>query len=55
VKTIEGVTKKIKISAGTQPDEKIVLSNEGFQIMNSNSKGDHILTVKITIPKSLTP
>jgi DnaJ-class molecular chaperone len=44
----------VKIPQGLQDGEKITLKSEGFHLVNSSSKGDHILTVKIDIPKSLT-
>jgi molecular chaperone DnaJ len=54
VSTIEGTKKKIKIPQGLQDGDKITLKNEGFYLVNSNNKGDYIITVKIIIPKSLT-
>jgi len=54
VMTIEGTKKKVTIHQGIQPLEKIILKNEGFYLINSNSRGDHIITIKIAIPKTLS-
>ena len=54
VKTIEGQTKKVKIPAGIQGGQTLNLAGEGFYMVNSNNKGDHILTVNIEIPKELS-
>lgn len=54
VTTIEGTKKLVKIPQGTQPGDKITVKNEGFYSVNSSSKGDFILTVKIAVPKELT-
>jgi DnaJ-class molecular chaperone len=45
---------KVKIPQGLQDGEKITLKDEGFYLVNSQNKGDHIITVKVVIPKSLT-
>jgi DnaJ-class molecular chaperone len=30
------------------------MKEEGFYLVNTNNKGDHIITVRVEIPKSLT-
>jgi len=52
--TIEGIKKTVTIPQGTQPNQKIILKSEGFYMLNSNSRGDHIFTVKISVPKDLS-
>lgn len=52
--TIEGNKKKIKIPAASQHGDKITVKDEGFYMVNSSNKGDHIITLKIAIPKSVT-
>lgn len=47
IKTIEGVTKSVRVSSGVQNGQTISLKGDGFYMVNSNNKGDHILTVKI--------
>jgi DnaJ-class molecular chaperone len=52
--TIESLKKKVSIPRGTQPFQQIILKNEGFYIINSNERGDQIITIKITIPRILS-
>jgi molecular chaperone DnaJ len=54
VTTIEGIQKTVTIPQGIQSGQTIPLKNEGFYLVNSSSKGDHILNVIIDIPKELT-
>lgn len=54
VQTIEGAKKSVKVPPGIQSGQTISLSGEGFYMVNSSNKGDHILTVKIEIPKQLS-
>lgn len=54
VGTIEGVKRRVTIPQGLQDGEKITLREEGFYLVNTNNRGDHILTIRIDIPKSLT-
>lgn len=54
VTTIEGKQRKVKIPQGLQDGEKVTLKEEGFYLVNTNNKGDHIFTIKIDIPKSLS-
>ena len=55
VPTIDGDV-DLTIPAGIQPEELRVLRNRGVVKRGSRSdKGDHRLTIKIEIPKSLTP
>lgn len=54
VTTIEGVEKTVKVPQGIQSGQTITLKNEGFHLVNSSSKGDHILTVTISVPKQLS-
>lgn len=53
VKTVdEKVT--IKIPSGTQPDTLIRLKGKGIQRLQSTSKGDHYVRIKVIIPKTVT-
>ena len=54
ITTIEGVEKKVKVPQGIQSGQTITLKNEGFYLVNSSSKGDHILTVTVSVPKQLS-
>jgi molecular chaperone DnaJ len=44
----------VTVPPGTQPNQKITVKNEGFYMLNSNSRGDHIFTAKIAVPKELS-
>lgn len=44
---------KLKIPAGTQPDTQFRLKGKGMPILNSKSRGDHYITVKVKIPAKL--
>lgn len=52
IPTIEG-SKKIKIEPGTQPNEKIIIENEGIPFLNKKKKGNLIAVVNISVPKKL--
>lgn len=53
IETVYG-PKKIKIQPGTQSGEHTVLKNLGAPDLNSGRKGDHIVRIKVTIPKHLS-
>lgn len=48
VKTISG-TRTLKINPGTQPNSTLRIKNGGI-----GGKGDHLIEIKLTIPKNLT-
>ena len=54
VKTIYGEEKSLKIPAGSQNGEQIKLSKEGFYRVNTSIKGNHIVTLRIQVPKTLS-
>lgn len=51
--TLDG-PEKIKIKPGTQPETKIVLKSRGFVQLNGYRRGNHIINVKVGIPKRLS-
>lgn len=53
VTTLDG-KKTMKIPAGTQPGMNFKLSGEGFPVLTGSGTGDHIVTVKVEIPKKLS-
>lgn len=54
VKTVEG-TSELQIPAGTQPGDVLVLARKGVPKLNRPSiRGDHLFTVKVTIPKRIS-
>lgn len=53
VKTLEGET-VMKIPAGTQSGELFRIRGGGFHSVHGRSRGDHIVTVIISIPKKLS-
>jgi molecular chaperone DnaJ len=44
----------LKIPAGTQPGSQFRLRGEGFPRLRGRDRGDHIVTVGVEIPRSLT-
>ncbi len=54
VPTIDGSTVSLKIPEGTQPGARFRLKNQGIVYINTESKGDMYVTVKIGVPKRLT-
>ncbi len=50
IQTLHG-TKKIKIKPGSQPGDRIDLTNEGIPQVNGYQKGDHIVFLNIHVPK----
>lgn len=53
VRTLTGEV-ELKIPKGCQPDTKLMLRGKGVQKMHAASKGNHIVHVKIEIPKEVT-
>ncbi|KAI4387462.1 hypothetical protein MLD38_005290 [Melastoma candidum] len=54
VKTVEGPS-ELQIPPGTQPGDVLVLARKGAPKLNKPSiRGDHLFTVKVTIPKRIS-
>lgn len=53
IETIDGMS-KIKIPPGTEDGKVFKLSGKGVVNMRNNSRGDHLVKVKIKIPKKLS-
>ena len=53
VPTIYGEV-NLKIPAGTQPGTVLRMRNQGVSNVNSNRKGDQLVTVKVEVPTSLS-
>ncbi|KAF5466774.1 hypothetical protein F2P56_016674 [Juglans regia] len=54
VETVEGRT-ELQIPPGTQPGDVLVLAKKGAPKLNKPSiRGDHLFTVKVTIPKCIS-
>jgi DnaJ-class molecular chaperone len=51
---LDGKRFEIKIPAGTQPNTKFRIPNQGLYAMNQNIRGSLIIDVKINIPVNLT-
>ncbi len=51
--TIDGKD-KITIKPGTQPGDTFILKGKGMPLLNSQRKGDHIVTFRVEVPKKLT-
>ncbi len=55
VSTVDG-TAEVTIPAGTQPNTVLTLENRGVpRLGNSESRGDHLMTIVVNIPSKLTP
>jgi molecular chaperone DnaJ len=44
---------KLKIPAGTQNNEEIVIKGKGLPILNSQSKGDLLVVIHVEVPKGI--
>ena len=53
VPTLEG-DRQIAVPAGTQPNDTISIRNKGVPFLRSNRRGDHIVTVQVQVPTSLS-
>ncbi|KAB2612780.1 dnaJ-like protein 1 [Pyrus ussuriensis x Pyrus communis] len=54
VNTVEGIT-TLQIPPGTQPGDILVLAKKGVPKLNKSSiRGDHIFTIKVTIPNRIS-
>jgi molecular chaperone DnaJ len=53
VKTLNGEV-EVKVPQGCQPDSKLMLRGKGIQKLHGASKGDHVVHLKIEIPKKFT-
>jgi molecular chaperone DnaJ len=53
VDTLEG-KRDITIPAGTQPGTEFRLTGFGFPLLGSGIRGDHVVTVKVEVPKKLS-
>lgn len=53
IKTIDGEV-SLKIPAGTEAEQTFVLKGKGVQRLNSTGHGDHLVTVKIKVPKNIS-
>lgn len=54
VETVRG-TMKMKIPAGTQPGEVFRIRGKGLKIAHGFGHGDHLVTVTVKVPKTLSP
>jgi len=52
--TITGGELKVKIPAGSQPNSRLLLKQQGMPIMDSNLFGDLFVQLDVSIPKNLT-
>jgi molecular chaperone DnaJ len=53
VKTLTGEV-ELKIPKGCQPDTKLMLRGRGIQRLNAGGKGNHVVHLKIKIPKEIS-
>jgi len=53
IRTLSGEV-EMKIPAGAQPDSKLVMRGKGIQRLNGRGKGNHIVQIKVEVPKSIS-
>jgi molecular chaperone DnaJ len=53
VRTLNGEV-ELKVPKGCQPDAKLMMRSKGIQYLNSNRKGNHVVHLKIQIPKTIS-
>ncbi len=53
VATVDGDV-ELKIPAGTQPNSVLRLKGKGSHALRSSSRGDHLVTIKVVVPRSLS-
>mmetsp|Transcript_39471 Transcript_39471/g.58613 ORF Transcript_39471/g.58613 Transcript_39471/m.58613 type:complete len:470 (-) Transcript_39471:101-1510(-) len=53
VKTLSGEV-EMKIPKGTQPNKKMLMRGKGITRLNSSSKGDHVVHLKVELPTKLS-
>ena len=54
VPTIDGITKRIKIPAGTQNNTKVRMKGFGVPILKGGGKGDQYVKIFVDVPRRLT-
>lgn len=54
IPTIDGTRAKVKIPAGTQPNEKFRLKGKGMNVMRSPHRGDMIVHAMVEVPVKLS-
>jgi curved DNA-binding protein len=54
VPTLEGVTKRLKLPAGTQNNTKIRVKGYGVPNLKGPGKGDQYVKITVNVPKKLT-
>lgn len=54
IRTLNGEV-EVKIPKGCQPEAKLMLRSKGIQNMDGRGKGNHIVHLKLIIPKSISP
>jgi molecular chaperone DnaJ len=52
VETLHG-SQTVQVPAGSQPSERIVLKGMGVPELQGSGKGDHVIHVRVTIPRKL--
>lgn len=54
IPTLEGGETKVKVPAGTQSGETVVVSGAGIQRLQARGKGDLVVVVVVDVPKKLS-
>ena len=54
IKLINGRTRKIRIPAGTQPNQEIIIRGEGVFNEKTRERGNLVVIIKVIVPKRIT-
>ncbi|MBK8171173.1 MAG: molecular chaperone DnaJ [Sandaracinaceae bacterium] len=54
IPTLDGKTTKVKVPAGLQPGDHVVLAGSGFPRLQGRGRGDLVVIVHVDIPKKLS-
>ncbi len=53
VETVRG-TESLRVPAGTQPGSRLRLRNRGFPMLRGRGQGDHVVEVRVEVPRKLS-
>ena len=54
VPTIYGEVKTVQVPSGSQNGDQIKLHKDGFFRVNTQTKGNHVISIKVKVPKKVS-
>ena len=54
IQTLDGLT-KVKVDAGSQPNDTIKLKDKGIRSLNSSRRGEFVILLNLLIPRKINP